>query len=257
VAVKHVSPSSWKTWAECPKKWAARYVHEVGDKAGPEAVAGSTFHLAADVLYDHPPSMRGADLREACSEAATELYVEEFVEAGGKAEELRPFVDECFLGLSGIEFASQVDVVSTEETFEGVKLNGVPVKIVTDRVQRVKDGRQRPVLKLVDYKSGKKRPARQQMVMGAAVIEQKYGEKVPKAELYYVRFGEAHEVLTGPAAQSSVLDQLAEAWDEMRAAVVDDHFPAKPSPLCPWCAVFESCEQGKRYVRQHGNRRKR
>lgn len=264
MTLKHVSPSSWNLWEQCRLAFAAKYIEGKRDDGSVHTVAGTAFHVVPELVYLHEPEVR-PKVAPVVKEYAIEEHRDEYAAHGGTVDELVKKVDEWWLMLTSLETPSRLDVVTTEERHE-TELNGVPVVLVTDRVVRV-PARRRDLqeLRLDDFKSGKRKPARRQMVMGAAAIEQRYGVKVPIAQLIYVASGHVDPVQTGPAAQKSVLDDLASTWDEMREAELTGHFPAKPGPLCSWrsadgrtgeCPHLSECKAGQRYVREHGGRRR-
>jgi hypothetical protein len=265
VAVKHVSPSSWALFEQCRFAWAMRYVEGIRDDGSVYTAAGSAFHEVPELVYMHEPDVR-LDVAPVAKELAVESWADEYERHGGTADELERKVDQWWLALISMEYPFLLDVVSTEERHE-TTLNGVPVVLVTDRVVRVQHRRRRDLTvgRLDDFKTGKKKPARRQMVMGAACIEQRHDIKVPEAHLIYVATGEVIPVLTGEVAQRSVLDDLARVWDEMREAELTGDWPANPGPLCSWrsadgrtgeCPYLDKCPAGQKYVRQHGGRRR-
>lgn len=251
-----MSPSSWGLWCQCRLAFAARYIDGERDDGSVHTVAGSAFHVVPELVYLHEPEVR-PKVAPVVKEYAIEEHRGAYEAHGGTVDDLAAKVHEWWLMLTSLETPVMVDVVSTEERHD-TELNGVPVVVITDRVVRVPGRRRRevPEHRLDDFKSGKKRPARRQMVMGAAVIEQRYGVKVPLANLIYVASGQIDEVQTGPTAQKSVLDDLAVTWEAMREAELTGDFPASPSALCEWCSHYGSCKQGQRYVREHGTRRR-
>lgn len=101
---------------------------------------------------------------------------------------------------------------------------------------------------LYDYKSGKVKDDPDQLKICAAALS----IIRPEISLFIPKFiWTKDQIVTGCA--EIVKEEIPGIWEgilgrvkRMEQAWVSENFPARPSGLCPWCAVYDSCEYAKR-----------
>lgn len=257
-----LSPSQWGTWEHCPRKWRHRYIDGLPDPGSIHTVAGKAAHLMLELFMAHEPGDRTPDLREVCLEVALEEHAEEMERLAVDPATVRRWVTESSVGFPVTEPAppSRARVLHTEQRHT-MEVNGVPVLLVLDRVDRVEDRKGVRALP-IDYKSGAKirveTKERRQMILSAIAAEEITGlPATPRAQLRFVRMGEVREVLTGAHARATVAEDILRTWRQITAACLEDDFEARPGALCNWCpyATNDICPQGAREARRYRERK--
>jgi len=101
---------------------------------------------------------------------------------------------------------------------------------------------------LYDYKSGKMKDDPDQLRICAAAL----AVVRPEIELYIPKFiWTKDQKVTG--CEEITKDEIPGIWEgligrvkRMEQAWASENFPARPSGLCPWCAIYETCVHAKR-----------
>lgn len=158
-----------------------------------------------------------------------------------------------------MEDPKQVDVYATElkfgaleddgnggRKFVGVQIGGINALGFVDRIDYV--DKEAGTVKVVDYKSGKVPNLRfgddhgdQIRIYKVAIEALDLGLKVVEGELLYITHGEKRSVDLSERAVASTVQKFAKSWDTLQRGITSKRFPTKPSALCGWCPLVDSC----------------
>lgn len=245
-----LSASTMKSMQSCPARWVAdKLLTGEEDPFAPAALGGSA-HTVMENLLGEKPARRTRDRAiELILDLGQDVWRED--EQVPKARWVSAVMDKM-LGLFDIENPAEVDVISREERFNGIELDGVPFTGVIDRVERMNDGS----LRVGDYKTGRALtaaavrrfghdPEGDQLRLYAAAYEAKYAIKPKHAALLYTAAGKSRKVsVTGPAIKRT-LAEFATSWKDVNSYTKSGNFPCKTSPLCGWCPLVSTCPAAK------------
>jgi putative RecB family exonuclease len=257
---KHLSPTSWATWEQCPLRFRLRYIEHLADPAGPAAAVGTFAHAVLEHLYDLEPPRRTLG---AAKEQATGLWA---TMAGDKVCDSlgvhpRMFKRAVMNGVVGdfeLEDPTAVEVHSTEHRHEWTE-GDTPMVCVIDRVDRNPRDSLNPGLTVSDYKTGSvptradamAKAHRQIAVNGLAVRDIEGPLAVARqGALLYTTAEHVEPVLIGPDVLDQTADEAQETWGAILAACDTDEFPANPGPLCPFCSYVGVCPDGQAQTRR-------
>lgn len=246
-----VSPSSLGTWLDCPRAYRLRYLDRPRPALAPQRAVvsiGNTAHAALSRFWE-------LDVPDRVPRRVAELVGEHWQSAGfrdrAQRDHWRPIVTGWVVDyLRGMDRSA--DPLAVERTVampaEGLALQG--------RVDRLddRDGE----LVVVDYKTGRHPPgpdaARTSLALGlyAVAVSRMWRRPCTEVELHHVP---SRTVRTHRHTEASAARKLAEAESigaELREALAAHAadgadagaFPARPSPLCRWCAVQQHCAEG-------------
>lgn len=261
----YTSPTAWGLWEQCPRRWAKRYVEGQRDRGSVHTVHGKFVHQTLDHFMAQPAADRTGPVKSVLFELTEQDFTAEMAELEADPTQVRQWATQCMAGVSACEpsVPMKADVLATEQDVT-LDVGGVPVKLVVDRIDRrvvKRSGTAAEVAVAIDYKAGAKvkvtETYRRQMVLSSIAAEQITALPAPKAELWFVRVGETREVLTGAQARLTLTEDLQRAWRAQAAAVVDDDFPPRTSPLCAWCPFTDQCPEGARAARDYTERKDR
>lgn len=261
----YTSPTAWGLWEQCPRRWAKRYVEGQKDPGSVHTVHGKLVHQTLDWFMSQEPEHRTGRVKRSFFELALEDFQPEIAKVDADPVQVEQWASQCMAGVSACEPSApfKADVLATEQEVL-LEVDGVPVKLVVDRIDRrtVKaKGAAREVAVAIDYKAGAKpkvdEAKARQMILSAIAAEQLTGLPSPKAELWFVRVGEVREVRTGAQARETLREDLKRAWRAQAAAVIDDDFEPRTSALCAWCPYTDQCPEGARAARDYHERKAR
>nr|WP_276513276.1 PD-(D/E)XK nuclease family protein [Cellulomonas hominis] len=246
-----MSASTAKAIHSCPARL-------VGDKALPRGFdllgapeRGTAAHLVLERLYELPPGQRD---RQHAMKILTDLVLLEpgpdevdYAAALG-SDPVRyatwiASVTNAFQGIFELESPPAVEVWARELRLDRFEVAGVPFKGFVDRI----DGDPDTGLKVIDYKSGKV-PKLQygddhgdQMRLYAEALLAGLGHTVAAAQLLYIEKVVSRDVDLSPQAIDNTKRGFVRSWEDLRGYVERSAFPAKPSALCGWCPLVNSC----------------
>lgn len=257
----YLSPSAWGRWEQCQQSWAFRYVEGLPDPGSIHTVHGLIVHETLDMLMSLEPDDRTTSVRDVLLEMALEHHADQIEQLKLDAGLIARWARESLETFPSTEPATPwgADVLATERRHEMV-VEGVPVLLIVDRIDRKVDKLGHETALSIDYKSSRKAKMtsaiQRQMVLSAIAAEQITGlPATPEAEVRFVRVGQTRHVKTGAAARATVAEDLQRAWRQIAGAVVEDDFRVSPSPLCHFCSYQEHCPEGAREARRYRERK--
>ena len=257
LAPKRLSPSSASDFMQCPRMYRAKVVDRLPDPRTLAQARGTLVHAVLEWLYQQPAAERSLDA--ALARAPGEWQVL-FTDPGSRDEYPRWFPDwgvtheqivEQAQDLLRVYFQMEDPTVlgapTVEEDVQEV-IAGVPVRGKIDRADTAPDGR----VRVVDYKTGKAPNPRYegealwQLRFYAWLWRHRYGVLPTRLRLVYL--GGDHPRFLEHAPTGAEIDQfeqeIVRLWDRINTAFDTLDFPAKPSPLCPWCPFQSTCPEG-------------
>lgn len=262
LAKPYLSASTAKALHGCQASWA-------GERALPDAFdlfsateKGSAAHLVLEELYQLPPERRDAkhaaailtDLPRRDPQDGEVDYAAALGTDPVRYTQWIAMVTGAYQGIFDIEDPKAVDVYATELRLDGIEVGGVPFKGFIDRIDYADPDKQ--TLFVRDYKTGRDRSqpnprfdddhGDQIRLYYAALqrwlAEQGYPElKVTGGGLYYIEHGTKRDVDVRPTAVRKTLAGFADSWRLLQQTTETARFEAKPSPLCGWCPLVNSC----------------
>jgi len=131
---------------------------------------------------------------------------------------------------------------------EGVQIHGI-----IDRLDSTPSGD----LIVVDYKTGKTPRADQlddrfsALKLYALMVAQNYERAPVELQLIYVRANVGNGIKRLPVTKQlleTAGKDIVELRRKMEGAIENDHWPATPGPLCPYCAFRNECPEGRAFV---------
>ena len=245
---ERLSPSGAATFEQCPCRWRFRYVDRLPDPPGVDALVGTFAHRVLEHLMETHPIRRTQDearriARTLWPEMAGSEDYRDLELDDEQALEFRWQAWSAIEGLWHLEDPACVDVRATEQQVS-VMLDDVPFRGVVDRVESEPDG-----LVISDYKSGRAPSARyapsrlQQVLLYAAAIAALTGEQPVRAQLLYLKQRVVATAVT-PVALDGAVERLKSTFHAIAEACDGDDFPARPGPLCGYCAYADRCPEG-------------
>lgn len=233
-----LSVSSSSTYDECHRKYRYQYIDKLPKKSHDYQDIGNFVHEVLQFFHD---GLRGekklsedewGPLMTKCCVDAWPKYADKLtIEAQNKSHHhLKEYFR--YLKETGLP-----DVLATEEKFAMDLGNGILVRGVIDRVDRMPDGS----FKISDYKTGKSRYLDdfQLKVYGMALKERE-----PQVKEF---IGEYIVLSEGPKIKSYKLTEadIEEARQELLRIAHDirndQTWDPKPTRLCNWCDFQEVC----------------
>ena len=246
---KRFSYSQLKTYETCPRQYEYAYVLRVPQKPSPALSFGTTVH---NTLKDFYSLLRQSQSGlEGITDVPTkkellELYNKHWVSIGyesTKQEEERKkegvgimesYYDEVF--------SEDESPMRLEESFD-VHIGSTVFVGKIDRIDFVKKNGDVTEVKIIDYKTGKEKDAKDikddlQLPLYALFAEQKLGLKVVKAEYIYVETGKRLEVDLSLERRELAKEKLVEVID----LVKEGRFAPTPGFLCRYCDYNSICK---------------
>ncbi|RMH82017.1 MAG: PD-(D/E)XK nuclease family protein [Actinomyces sp.] len=254
-----LSPSGASTFEQCPRRWRFRYVDRLPDPPGPDALAGTFAHRVLELLCGEAAADRTVERARVLARMVWPELAEsdDFAALDLDADGVRAFKWRAWSAIEGlwdVENPATVEVHATELRVDTV-VGGVPFRGVIDRVDVEPDG-----LVVTDYKSGRAPSARfaparlTQVLLYAAALEAESGTRPVRARLLYLGQRSVDTTVTRDTLDEAS-EGLRRTWDDIRRSCEVDEFPARPGPLCGWCAYVDRCPEGSAAVAERQARR--
>lgn len=254
-----LSPSGASMFEQCPRRWRFRYVERLPDPPGLDALAGTFAHRVLELLCGEAAADRTVERARVLARVVWPELAEsdDFAALDLDADGVRAFKWRAWSAIEGlwdVENPATVQVHATEHQVDTV-VGGVPFRGVIDRLDVEPDG-----LVVTDYKSGRAPSARfaparlTQVLLYAAAVEADSGRRPVRARLLYLGQRIIDTAVTAAALEEAT-DGLRRTWNDIRRSCEVDDFPARPGPLCGWCAYVEHCPEGAAAVADRQARR--
>lgn len=278
---KRMSISVATTLDQCPASLAKRLLPEKADPFGPREVGIESHEVLDEFYQlpaEHrtPVNLRSIVMRRSEIVWAPDTIARRIDKEALYADELAAdaaydttariqrdktkWVETVYgavLGVFSLEDPTKVEVEATEKKYFTTVGAGVPITVTVDRIIRLPDGQ----LRVDDWKfasESKLNPredARDEYAdQGRAyahAIEEVTGEQVAEMRLIFPGMvGKATNRDSGGSYRIVPLDAeqtrdsiafLDDAWQRLNQMVDERRFPAKPSTLCGWCPLVNSC----------------
>lgn len=244
-----LSPSSISKFEQCPLAYYMYAVARIDEPATEAAVRGTFVHKVLEALMLLPAANRSIEkARTIASKVRSEVAQDpEFQALGLTPASERAFMWSAWKSVCAyfrLEDPALVNVESVEQ-FRSAHINGVPVRGLTDRVDRDTDGR----MVVTDYKTG--RAPRQgfagrrmfQNYFYAALIEAVTGERPKRVRLMYVNDTDPTVISARPRDDDirDVRVKVHRVWSMVQDRLRSGLFEATPSRLCDWCPHQSYC----------------
>lgn len=277
----HLSPSSAKLLAECPRRFEFAKVFGLREPPGRAAVLGTVIHKAWELLsgvakglrservaarildelwwaLTDPPDAQGPRYLVPSDPDVVEM-VRDFASLRLSDDDAEQFRREAWQAVAYIVEQEPVvagDEVAHRELPLETEVGGVPFKGRADRVDRHPDG-----LAVLDLKSGKSpldaagRVIRSkladlsdQLLLYKPAVEQVTRKRVVACSLYFVGVSGRSWVPVDLSGVGRAVDRFAASWERLHRYEAQRRYPAKPSKLCAWCPYFDACPEGSAMV---------
>jgi putative RecB family exonuclease len=245
-----LSPSRAGDFQTCPLLYRFRVVDRLPEPADPVAARGTLVHSVLEVLFDEQPDDRTLeralsllDGQWAALRQPDERFQSLFGDQAAEADWLRsahPLLANYFQiedprTLEPAHREQRVEYVDGEVVFGGI----------ADRIDIAPDGR----LRIVDLKTGKAPSERFedkslfQMKFYALVVWRSQGVIPSLLQLYYLSNGEVLSYVPDEPDLLATERKLRALWQAITKAYATADFPAKPGPLCRFCAHQALCPE--------------
>jgi putative RecB family exonuclease len=247
------SHSALKTFRDCPRQFAFRYIEKpsVPKRVGAEAYLGNAAHRVLQKLYQ-----RGADGVEIPLDTAIKLYHDEWA----KLDKETVSVVADFMGVDDyIDLGEEMlkryyhryrpfrhgTLLGTEMILT-FTLPGTSFKIrgIIDRLSRREDG----VVEICDYKTGRRlpRPQDPDFFYQMGLYQLAVSENFPQYEeidvvQQFLRLDEEVQFRFTAADLEKLVEDIRVAIVLTLQAEKMNEFPPSESPLCEWCDYRHLC----------------
>lgn len=259
LAPRPLSPSKAADFKQCPRMYRHKTIDRLPDPSTLAQARGTLTHAVLEWLYQQPPHERTVDAAVARTPGEWQTlfndtdgrdnYQQWFHQWGVTHDE----VVEQAQGLLRVYFQMEDPTMLGEPMVEQdmrEDVRGVPLRGIIDRVDTATDGQ----VRIVDYKTGKAPQPRYadkalwQLKFYALMWRNRTGVLPLRLRLVYLggddpRFLEHSPTVEEIDAFAVEVDQL---WQQINASFDSLDFPAKTSPLCPWCPFQSVCDEGSK-----------
>jgi DNA helicase-2/ATP-dependent DNA helicase PcrA len=246
---KRFSYSQLKIYENCPRQYEYAYVLRVPQKPSPALSFGITVHNTLKDFYSLLRQSRSG--LEGITDVPTkeellELYEKHWVSTGYEStkqeEERRKEGVGIMENYYDEVFSEDEKPMRLEESFE-VHVGSTVFVGKIDRIDFVRKNGEVTEVKIVDYKTGKEKEAKDikddlQLPLYALFAEQKLGLKVVKAEYVYVETGKRLEVDLSSERRELAKEKLVEVID----LVKEGKFAPTPGFQCRYCDYNSICK---------------
>lgn len=245
-----LSPSRAGDFRTCPLLFRFRVVDRLPEPPDPVATRGTLVHAVLEALFDEPPAERTLETAIALLDpqwdalrAADERLAGLFDDPAAEATWLRS-AHGLLANYFRIEDPRTLEPAHREQRIE-YRDGDVVFGGIADRIDIAADGR----LRIVDLKTGKTPTDRFedkslfQMKFYALIIWRSRGVLPSLLQLYYLSDGEVLSYVPDEADLLATERKLRALWQAVRTAYQSAQFPARPGPLCRFCAHQSLCPE--------------
>ncbi len=236
-----ISPSSVKTYEQCPRKYYYSYIEKLPKKTFEHFDLGTLVHGALEFFHSEYPdeSKRPNDLQQLMSESLKRQWDKMIVKSNISRE---TFIDAKTL-LKGylsniIKTGLSSSIIALEDSFE-IQLNDEFVmRGVVDRVDLDNDG----TLHIKDYKTNKtdKYMTPFQLQAYGLYLFNKY-ENIDKFKASYIMLKLGCKPMSYTFNNEDVEKVKNKLIEYAESIYNEEKWGAKPSKLCDWCDFKEIC----------------
>ncbi len=262
-AARVQSPSSIKTFKQCPRKYYYQYIEKLPTKANIHTTRGNIAHDALEHFFDLDPAKIQGDPSMGLKQAMQGLLVTHWLERKdelakhglGQDKEMFYFEEtlqmlfnwlEGFvqkLDETGLPFAEAFRKLVPAEREQEYESKRWSVKGFIDCIEKV-DGK----VRVMDYKTSKNQDVedhRLQLSIYALLYHEKHGRLPDEVGIYFLKGGE--EVIgVDEGVMEHAKEILRHIHSKTRSKDKDD-YPLSISPLCKWstgqCDFLDVCKK--------------
>jgi len=209
---------------------------------------GTTAHLALERLFEQPRALRTPEtLYNLFRDAWAELKTTEYPDLFDSVEEERAWGIES-LGLLAGYFSIEDPTSFEPEALEmdlTVAIDDMTIHGILDRMERVTEidaeGREREVLVITDYKTGKAPPERYAtkaffaLKIYALLIRTAQGFTPERIRLLYLNGPTEYTLDINDSQLDAMHQHLTALWQAINKAIETNTWPTSTSALCDWC----------------------
>lgn len=236
----------------CPLLYRFRVIDRLPEPPGVDAYRGTLVHAVLERLFDQPADRRTPEHAESLLAPEWERMMAVEPEVRGLlfepevAEAERAFLAAARQRLQAyfsLEDPRRINPAERELYVQAELTDGLVIRGYIDRLDRAADGRTR----VVDYKTGR---APSEFFAPKAMFQMKcYALALWRAEgripsvLQLLYLGNQEILRYEPDEQDLIATErkLNALWKAVERATDLDHWPAKPSRLCGYCAHRDRC----------------
>jgi putative RecB family exonuclease len=251
-----LSPSRASDFMSCPLLYRFRVIDRLPEPPSAVASRGTLVHAVLERLFDAPAAERTIEHAAESLEPEWQRLLVERPElatlfSSGDDESFAQWLAsarlllETYFSLEDprrIEPAQRELLVEAELDggTEGIRLRGF-----VDRVDVAADGR----VRIVDYKTGNapselfEEKALFQLKFYALVMWRLTGAIPSVLQLIYLGDGQVLRYQPDEADLRGAERKVRALWDAIERGLANQHFPARPSRLCEWCAHRAICPE--------------
>ncbi|MBM3718182.1 MAG: PD-(D/E)XK nuclease family protein [Actinobacteria bacterium] len=239
-----LSPSSIRTFSDCPQKWKLAYVDKIKEPPKWHLHLGNFVHEVLEHLYKLPADQRTVETVRTVAKERWEANGWE-TKVGGLAEMKGPisqFKHEAFdaiTNLWAIENPTETTIDDMERRVK-VAVDGVAMSGIIDRLQ-IESG----TAVISDYKTGKipdpKFPENSeankffQLLAYALMLESLDGTETSRVELLYLNHKARHPLDVTPARLAVARGKIVETREAIDSSAAVEDFHCNVTKLCDWC----------------------
>jgi DNA helicase-2/ATP-dependent DNA helicase PcrA len=246
---KRFSYSQLKIYESCPRQYEYAYVLRVPQKPSPALSFGTTVHNTLRDFYSLLRQSKGGlegITYIPTKEELLELYKKHWLSTGYESskqeEERRKEGGEIMKNYYDNLFSKDESPMRLEESFD-IHVGSTVFVGKIDRIDFVRKNEDVTEVKIVDYKTGQEKEAKDvkddlQLPLYALFAEQKLGLKVVKAEYIYVETGKGLEVDISSERSELAKEKLV----EIIGLVKEGKFAPTPGFLCRYCDYNSICK---------------
>ncbi|MCZ7533447.1 MAG: PD-(D/E)XK nuclease family protein [Acidimicrobiia bacterium] len=243
-----LSPSRASDFKQCPQMFKFKSIDKIPTEPTIYQARGTTAHLALERLFEKPPEQRTPEtLYDLFREAWAELKTTEYPNLFDSVEKERAWGIES-LGLLAGYFSIEDPTSFEPEALEmdlTVAIDDMTIRGILDRMERLTelgpDGKEREILVITDYKTGKAPPERYAtkaffaLKIYALLIRTLQGSTPERIRLLYLDGPTEYTLDVNDAQLDAMHQQLTALWQAINKAIETDTWPTNTSALCDWC----------------------
>jgi len=249
-----LSPSRAADFMSCPLLYRFRVIDRLPEPPSPVATRGTLVHAVLERLFDAPAADRTIERAAQSLEPQWRRLLDERPELAqlfpstddGSLREWLASARRLLETYFALEDPRRIEPAQRELLVEaeldggaaGIRLRGF-----VDRVDVAADGR----IRIVDYKTGNapselfEDKALFQLKFYALVMWRVTGTIPSLLQLIYLGDGQLLRYQPDAADLEATERKVRALWDAIERGLANQHFPARPSRLCEWCAHQSIC----------------
>lgn len=246
-----LSPSRATDFKQCPLLYRFRAIDRLPEATSAAQLRGSVVHAALEQLYGLPAGLRSPDTARSLVQRAWDQMVAAEPELAGELDPGQPtqLLEDARALVSGyyrLEDPTRFDPQCCEQRVEVELADGTLLRGYIDRIDVAATGE----LRVVDYKTGKARPAARALAEFKAMFQMKFyavalfrSRGVPPTRLRLIYLADGQLLDYSPDRDELLRFEktLMAIWRAIQSAGETGDFRPNPSRLCDWCPHQQRC----------------